>query len=492
MFLLTSDDMRRADRLTIDRFGVSLEALMENAGRRVFEAIESGMTETQKRRIVIIAGKGNNGGDGLVVARLLRERGRDVNVLKVVPAPEAPLASLQEATLIVDAIFGTGLRDEVKSPVREVIEAINRHSGRGVPVISIDVPTGLSSDTGCPLGAAVKATLTVTLGAPKIGLIQPEALPYTGRLVIADIGIPEAVYAALNVTTHWVTSAMVAPWFEPRRPEAHKGSCGHVLLFGGSENKPGAVLLSGRAALRTGSGRVTVALPDKAFRKFPKNFLELMYEPVASTRKGLMAGLSSGAIRRLSLGKNAIAAGPGLGVSAETRRLILSLMRERQGPLVIDADGLNALAAEKKFPKVSGSVVLTPHPAEMARLLRSSAREVNRDRMLCASGYAIRHGVIVVLKGFRTVTAFPDGRVFVNSSGNPAMATAGMGDVLTGVIASLMGQGLSSENAAVAGVYLHGRAGDRVAGRLGGRGLLASDVIEEMPQTIQEVVDFQE
>jgi NAD(P)H-hydrate epimerase len=428
--------------------------------------------------VVVAAGKGNNGGDGRIVARLLEGVARDVRLLEI--GGKLP----SNADVIVDALFGTGLSRPVEGHAKASIEAINRSKKW---VLSIDIPSGLSADTGEVLGAAVRADITVTMGRPKLGLVLPQAAPYVGRLEVVDIGIPNEVYDSLGSRTHWVTAGDVKPWFVPRTPDTHKGTYGHILMIGGSETKPGSILLAGKAGLRTGAGLATIALPDKAFRKFPKNFLELMYEPVPSSRQGTFAPKSWTRIAKILKGKDAVMIGPGMGVNADTKALVRQAVLKIDPPLVLDADALNALMPAD-LKKRKSPTILTPHPGEMARLTGVSTAKIQKNRIDAARDFAKRYVAIVVLKGFRTVIATPSGSVFVNSTGNPGMATAGMGDVLTGVIASLIAQGLEPEKAAVAGVFLHGRAGDRVAERLGDRGLLASDAIEEIPQTIRELL----
>ncbi len=493
MYLLTADQMRRTDRLTIEKYGISAQTLMENAGRGVFEILKKRFPDLHRKVVVIVAGKGNYGGDGRVVARLLEGIGAKVTVLEVGAGPQGDATSLsaplQDADIIVDAIFGTGISKEISGEIRPIIEAMNAQSQTAKTIVAIDIPSGLSADSGKPLGISVRADMTVTLGAPKIGLVLPEADPFVGELDVVDIGIPEGVYKELSLKTHWITQKDVKRLFVPREKATHKGTYGHLLLVGGSETKPGAILLAGRAALRTGAGLVTVALPDKAFRKFPKKFLELMYEPLPSTASGTLSHKGWKKIERLLDGKNAVAVGPGMGVNADTKAVVSQLLRHCAPPLVLDADALNCIAKEGlKERGGEGEIVMTPHPGEMARLCGTSVRAVQAERIQIAGKFASEHRVHVVLKGFRTVTAAPTGEIFINSTGNPGMATAGMGDVLTGVIGSLLAQGMKFEDAILAGVYLHGRAGDRVADRLGDRGLLASDVIDEIPLTIKELI----
>ncbi|HSA58091.1 MAG TPA: NAD(P)H-hydrate dehydratase [bacterium] len=495
MLALTSEQSREADRRAEDG-GLPAAVLRENAGRGAFEILKKYFPDLSQKKILVVCGKGNNGGDGRVVARLLEGVAGEVRVIDVGAWRAMPL---HEYDILIDAIFGTGLSRPVEGVAKEAIEAMNR-SGKWK--MALDVPSGLSADTGEPLGAlpkgttgvAVKADVTVTMGRPKIGLLQPQAAPYVGRLEVVDIGIPASVYDSLGSRIQWVTGADIRPLFTRRGADTHKGTYGHVLLIGGSETKPGAILLAGKSALRTGAGLATVALPDRAFRKLPKNFLELMYEPLPSVRSGTFARKAWAKIARALEGKSAVAMGPGMGVNADTRELVRRMILKAGQPLVLDADALNCLGpvgARRAVP-LRRNVILTPHPGEMARLTGLTTAKIQKDRLAAARDFAMKHGVIVVLKGFRTVTAAPSGDLFVNATGNPGMATAGMGDVLTGVIVSLLAQGLDAGKAAVAGVFLHGRAGDRVADRLGDRGLLASEVADEVPKAIQEMLPCKE
>jgi NAD(P)H-hydrate epimerase len=483
MYVATAEQMRQADRLAIQKYGIPAPTLMENAGRGAFEILQKKFPDLRDKKVFIIAGKGNNGGDGRVLGRLLNGVAKEVQVADV---GAWQTGSLQEYDIVVDAIFGTGLSRPVEGPAKEAIEAINR---AGKWVMALDIPSGLSADTGKPLGAAVRADLTGTMGLPKLGPILPEAADYVGDLEIIDIGIPKEVYEGMSLKVHWIAEREIRPLFTPRKKDSHKGSYGHLLLIGGSATKPGAILMAGRAALRTGAGLVTVALPDKAFRKFPKNFLELMYEPLPSTPSGTLSRKGLKKLMKIFEGKSAVAAGPGMGVNGDTKAIVTNLLKGSGMSLVLDADALNCVAAIgpgllNKRP----NVIVTPHPGEMARLMGKKTLEIQANRIEVARTFAVNHGVHLVLKGFRTVIANPEGEVFINSTGNPGMATAGMGDVLTGIIGSLIAQGMELEKAVIAGVYLHGRAGDRVAERLGDRGLLASDVIEEIPTTIKELL----
>lgn len=489
MLLLTVEQARQADLMAIEGRGIPARILMENAGRGAFEALKKYVPDLQSKKVAVVCGRGNNGGDGRVVAGLLQAAARSVRVLD---SDSFSPAAIQDADIVVDALFGTGLSREVQGPEKAVVEEINR-SGKWV--MALDVPSGLSAETGKPLGAAVRADVTVMMGRPKTGLVLPEAASYVGQLEVVDIGIPPEVYGSFPVRDHWIAAEDVRPFFGPRRPDTHKGTYGHVLLVGGSETKAGAILLAGKAALRTGAGLATVALPDKAFRKSPLrppfskggrgDFLELMYEPQVSHRSGGFSRKAFPKILKLGEGKGAIAVGPGMGVNVDTKAIVAGLVKKVKTPMVLDADALNGLAAGSPLHK---NFILTPHPGEMSRLTGLSTAAIQKDRIGVARDFAVKRRAVLVLKGFRTLVATPEGEIFVNSTGNPGMATAGMGDVLTGVVASLLTQGFSPKDAAVAGVWIHGSAGDRVAGRLGDRGLLASDVMDEIPLVIKELV----
>lgn len=489
MLVLTSEQSREADRVAIEERGIPASTLMENAGRGAFEILLKYFPNIASKRVAVICGKGNNGGDGRVMARLLEGVGTQVTVVDGELGAHGH-APLHGADILIDAIFGTGLSRPVMGAEKAAIEAINR-SGKWV--MALDVPSGLSADKGEPMGVAVKADVTVTMGRPKIGLIQPQAMPYVGRLEVVSIGIPDDIYPQTNI--QWVTAGDIRPWFSRRLSDTHKGVYGHVLVIGGSETKPGSILLTGRAALRTGSGLVTVGLPwGKSALSNPPfakgglgGFLELMYEPMPAIRSGTFSRKAGAKLLRLAEGREAVAIGPGLGVNADTKSVVRELLKVKS-PLVIDADGLNALKLSD-LKKRKAPTILTPHPGEMARLAGLSTAKIQKNRIQVAREFAQTHGVVLVLKGARTVTALPSGEIFVNSTGNAGMATAGMGDILTGVISSLMGQGQTPEKAAIAGVWIHGRAGDRVAERLGDRGLLAGDVSDEIPPATRELVE---
>lgn len=505
MRVVTAQTMQEIDRQAINAFNISGLQLMENAGRSCLEVIvaEYGL----KGRAVVMAGKGNNGGDGYVIARLLAQRGWDVQVIILADPGQItgdaaenlgklPGASISYCThegqlsaqyreeifqtdLIVDALFGTGLRNNVCGVYLEAIDLMNV-SGR--PIVSVDIPSGIDGSTGQVLGGAVRATTTVTFAFAKLGhLFYPGAL-HTGRLVVADIGIPPEVMATaagydfLDVDT-------IRPLLHRRDRLAHKGTSGHCLLIAGSTGKTGAAALSAKSAVRAGSGLVTLAVAESLHTILEIKTTEVMTVPLADSGNGYLTNSACPAIEKLLIGKDACAVGPGLDRHPGTFALVQKLVETVVLPMVIDADGLNALAEDLTVlkRKKSESVILTPHPGEMSRLLGTSLPDVESLRIKFAQEFAQSYSVFLVLKGARTIIASPTGTVAINSSGNPGMASGGMGDVLTGIIVSLLGQGYVAWAACCLGVFLHGFAADMVAEEKGEIGINASDVIEQLP-----------
>jgi ADP-dependent NAD(P)H-hydrate dehydratase / NAD(P)H-hydrate epimerase len=441
--------MREADRLTIQR-GTPGEVLMENAGRRVVEAIEREFAPLARQRVVIFCGKGNNGGDGRVVARLLQDR---VGALQVISITESLDVRVDAPTLIVDALLGTGLKGPASGPALDCIRIINSNRPEA-KVVSIDVPSGLGGG-----GESVRADVTVTFAAPKVEHFFAEgSTEAVGRLIVAEIGIPpDLIQSDLAVSE----AHDFAPILGPRQPETHKGDFGHVLVIGGAPGKMGAAAMSGLAALRMGAGLVTVACSDSS-RLAP----ELM-----------SASLTDFTLDRITV----VAVGPGLGPN---RPLLERLLKEVRVPMIIDADGLNSIAGTD-FRGRGIETILTPHPGEMARLTGSKVV----DRAGAARGFAKERNVCVVLKGHRTLIAFPDGRVWINTSGSPAMAKGGSGDILTGMTAGMVAQFPHDiEQAVRAAVWLHGRSGEIAAMELTDKCVIATDLLHYLPRAIRECV----
>ena len=523
MKVVTAAEMRQIDQDTIEGIGIPGIVLMETAGSAIVRAIEQYYPTCQ--RIGIFAGKGNNGGDGIVIARQLAHIGRDVRLFLVSPPDsftgeaqtnlqiaknlglriaemltDAALGSdffverstslthIASCELLVDAIFGTGLRGTVRDPIATVINAINRLS---TPILSVDLPSGLDADTGHSLGTCVRADRTVTIGLPKRGLLMHPGAELAGKLEVVDIGFPEQVVDAQNIKVNWTTAAQAAQWIPLRPPSSHKGSYGRVLVIAGSTGMTGAAALASEAALRAGAGLATLATPKHLNPILEGLLPEVMTLPLPETDAGSLSLSATSTILEFAVKtKSILAIGPGLSQHPETVSFVHQLIRENREQgldlrMVIDADGLNALAQVREtLSLLNSDAVLTPHPGEMARLTSTSVPVLEKDRISTAQQFASKYGVTLVFKGAPTVISTPNGNLWVNSTGNPGMATGGMGDVLTGIIAGLMAQGIPSENAAALGVYLHGLAGDIVAEKLGRHGLIASDVLKAVPQAI--------
>jgi NAD(P)H-hydrate epimerase len=515
LFVVTRDEMRRMDADAIAR-GTAGETLMERAGELAADVLRRRFRRELRRGVLVVAGKGNNGGDAFVIARHLLLRRVPVEVILVARESEVagdaranllrwkrmrgPIREIAQgglivlaerasrAGVIVDGLFGTGLRGTLDERSQAIVEALN---AAPAPILAVDVPSGLDADRGLPLGAAVQATVTVTFAYPKVGLIVHPGAEFAGEVVVADIGIPPEALREVAPRQRVLTSARVGSALPRRSPDSHKGIYGHVLVLAGSLGKSGAALLCGRAALRAGSGLATIASPAPALGGHLAQTPELMTEPLPDHEGGWrFANDDAPRLLRLFDGKDALVFGPGIGVTPATRALSEWLIASSPLPLVIDADGLNCLAGQIGWLKRHRCpIVLTPHPGEMARLLACSTGDVQGDRVDAARRLAADYGVTVVLKGARTVIADPGGVVAINPTGNPGMASGGMGDALAGMIGSLLAQGLEATEAAEVGVFWHGAAADRVASRLGEAGLLASDVIDELPPTLRGLQD---
>jgi ADP-dependent NAD(P)H-hydrate dehydratase / NAD(P)H-hydrate epimerase len=513
MIVVTAEEMREMDRLTIQNYGVPSLTLMERAGERITDAILQRFGRAAKKGVLVVAGKGNNGGDGFVVARMLKKKRVPCEVVllakpdelspdaarnhqayvkskgKVVETTEGALDRLAQSMmgkgLIVDAILGTGMKNDVRGFYAEAITVMNT---AGVPIVSVDIPSGLHTDRGTPLGVAVQAEMTVSLGYPKLGQVIYPGLDYVGELVIGDIGIDSRAIAEVAPKTELLEKDEIR-WLVPRRePDTHKGTYGHVLVVAGSRGKTGAAILACRAAARMGAGLVTLAAPRALNNIFAGSMIEVMTEPLRDNPAEEMEPLSDDEWQRLLTRKNVLLFGPGIGVNDGTRNTLRWLLKNLEMPWVIDADGLNNLAFEiNRLRTAKIPPVITPHPGEMARLIGTDTASVNEDRVGVARGFATKHRCHVVLKGARTVLATARGEVFINPTGNPGMASGGMGDVLAGMLAALLGQGLCPEDAMKLGVYLHGFTGDRAAAEKGNIGLIASDIIEGLPAAMREL-----
>jgi len=516
MYLVSAAQMRELDRLTIEKYGTSRHILMERAGAGATQAFVEFFRNAVPKRVVVVAGKGNNGGDGFVMARLLKKHGTACEVVlaakkddvygdarrnlraflrlrgrvtEVTSSDQLDVVQkrLTQCDAIIDALLGTGLNAPVRGLYAALIELMN---ARGVRVTALDVPSGLNADSGQALGATVQAALTVTFGYPKFGQVYYPGTTAVGQLALVDIGIAsQAIKNVLEVSpqTRLLTRREVGPRIRVRRAEAHKGDYGHLLVLAGARGKSGAALLCASSALRTGTGLVTLAGPKGLIPIFSSVLLEAMTTPLPEIADGSLR-LNEKALLQALQEKSAVAFGPGIGVSAQTKRMTRWLLKNSTVPIVVDADGLNCIAADVSMLKTTQvPLILTPHPGEMSRLTKTQTTDIQAHRLDIARGFARQHGCYLILKGARTVIAAPDGRAWLNPTGNPGMASGGMGDVLAGLIGGLLAQGYSPEEACCLGVFLHGAAADAVAEENGGVGMLARDVIERLPGTLRAV-----
>lgn len=506
--------MREADRRTIEEIGLPSLVLMENAGRQVVAAMEAVYADLGERRVAVVCGKGNNGGDGFVVARTLHQRGIEASVFLVGQVAEVRgdarlnleilgrlgltvveladegqwelhFSEIAEHDLIVDALFGTGLKAGLTGIYETILGDIN---GCDIPVVSIDLPSGMSADTPDLPGDVVEAALTVALGAPKLPLVLPPAEQRAGEIVIADIGIPAEVIDALEgPRIDLLTRERIRSLITPRAPDAHKGDFGHVLVVAGSRGKTGAATLAAQGALRSGVGLVTVATPRSVQPVVAALGAEYMTLPVEETADGTID--FSAAERLLEQPVDVILAGPGLGRGEGVATFVRELVENSEIPLVLDADALNAFADEPAalVGREGRDIIITPHPGEMARLVGATVADVQADRLGIARDFAAGHRVYVILKGYRTLIATPDGHIFINPTGSPGMATGGTGDVLAGMVAAWLAQLLDADAACSVAAYVHGAAGELADADEGEVSMTAGDLIAHIGDAVLEL-----
>jgi NAD(P)H-hydrate epimerase len=531
MKVLTAAEMREVDRLTSERHGIPSLQLMETAGRRVAEMCRDIVhaSDRHPRKVVVLCGKGNNGGDGLVVARHLQAANADVKVYLFAKPEELhgdPAINLQRwceagndvvpllgeaawkatwpdvavADVIIDAIFGTGFRGAVTGVVAKALEDINQLSRRATSahpslILAVDTPSGLPSDGQPAEGPVLSAHRTVTFTAPKPGQLISKDAATVGALEVVGIGSPAALVEEIGKSDlRWIEPKEFAGFALVRSADSHKGLYGHVLIVAGSLGKSGAAVMAGYTALRGGAGLVTVATPDVVLPMVASGHPEYMTEPLFATEAGTasLRNLADGRFSKIEEGKTVLALGPGLGLHEETQDCIRQVVAQTKLPLVLDADGLNAFAgrADKLRDRKSEFLAVTPHPGEMARLLNNSANAIQQDRVKTAKEAAERWNVHVILKGSHTVIASPDGQIFVNSSGNPGLAKGGSGDILTGLLAALTAQFKTKDwtRTLALGVYLHGKAAELATAATDETGLLASDVAAAIPNARRKLL----
>jgi NAD(P)H-hydrate epimerase len=504
--IVTAEIMRALDAQAMREGGAPGAVLMENAGRAVFGLLCERHGPVRGRVFHVLCGVGNNGGDGFVVARRLRLAGAEVRVSLAGGADRirgdarvmyelmercgvSPVGLASPQGPIVDALLGTGSQGAPRGPIAQAIDWAN---AAGRPIVSVDVPSGLDADTGATPGSAIRAAATVTFAYPKLGLLVGQGPECCGDLVVDDIGID---WEALHPSTpyRWIRPSDVAARLPRRDREAHKGRFGHVLITGGSRGMSGAVCLAARAALRAGAGLVTIATPESIQPTVAACVPEAMTLPLPE-RGGVLTEEAAPLVAEAARTRSAVCVGPGLGRGPDAAAFVFALISTCDRPLAVDADALNAIAeAPERWAPLSSEVALTPHPGEAARLLGTSTAQVQSDRIGTVRHLAARFGVVAVLKGASTLVAdgyAPSGAempVAVNTTGNPGMATGGSGDALTGAIGAFLGFGLPATDAAMAGVYVHGRAGDLAAGRFGVDGLTAGDIADAVADAMAEL-----
>lgn len=504
--LLTAAEMRECDRVAIKEFGIPGIVLMENAGRGLAMAVERHFGSVLGKTVLFFCGKGNNGGDGLVAARHLLKSSAQVIILLLGKARQVSgdaktnldvirkiarnnrdlsiiefasikqLSHLRKPDIIVDALLGTGFSGEVKSPYNKVIQWMNDSH---VPIVAVDIPSGINADNGEAVGTAVRARLTVTMGLKKIGLVVGRGRECAGKTEVEGIGIPGQIFSSQTFKTFLVLRSDIQKALPQRPVDAHKHSVGKIFVIAGSRGLTGAAAMVSQAAMRMGAGAVVLGTPKSVYPILSKKLTEVMVEPLEETSEGSVSLAALPVIEKFFKWADVVVIGPGLSRQPETQELVLRIAEEMHYPLLIDADGLNALTKNISLLKKSKNrnIVLTPHTGELSRLIGVSSNEIERERVAIARKAAKDLGVTLVLKGAPTVTATRDGHVFVNSTGNPGMATAGSGDVLGGIIAALWAQKMSPYQASYCGVYLHGLAGDIARDKYGERGMLATDIL---------------
>ncbi len=518
MLIATAAQMREADRRTIEEVGLPGIVLMENAAQGAARVLMEAVGEAEGLDLAAFCGRGNNGGDGLAICRILAGRGAvctaylfcrgeqvegdartnlevakacGVEVVEIADeaAFDRHLGAMAGHDFYLDALLGTGLNSPVRGLYARAIELIN---DLGRPVLAVDIPSGLCADTGVPLGKAVRADLTATFGLMKAGLVL-EPGEYVGELSVVEIGIPPAVVDGLGIDCRLLTADQAAACLNERGLGAHKGSFGHLLTVGGSVGFSGAACLMAMAGVRAGAGLVTAALPEGLNAVAEMKLTAAMTQPLPQTSEGALSLKALPVLLELAGRRSALAIGPGLGQAEETRALARGLLAKQTAPVVVDADGLNALAGNLT-PKViaAGEAVITPHPGEAARLLGCPVAEVQADRLAAVRRLAESSGTVAVLKGARTVVASPVGAAWINPTGNQLLASGGSGDVLTGLIGGLLAQGLTALEAALAGVYLHGLAADLAAADYGLRGLAAEELLDYLPPAFAALETDQE
>ncbi|MCT4619262.1 MAG: NAD(P)H-hydrate dehydratase [Marinisporobacter sp.] len=515
MKIVNGEQIKELDRLAVDEFCIPGILLMEHAGVAITEEVLKSVEKRKNKEVTIVCGLGNNGGDGFVAARHLFHKGIpvkvfitgnpaeikgdakinydiihklniDIQILIGVNNLKKFSDAVKSCRVIVDGIFGTGLKREVDGLIGEIIQTINES---GKKVISIDIPSGIGANDGAVYGTAVKADKTVVLALPKIGNLSYPGVDYVGEMILKDIGIPKKAIEKMQFNRNLITEDMVREIMPVRKRDTHKGSYGKAYIVAGSTGMTGAAILSCESALRSGAGLIKMPVPQSLNTIMETRLTEVITVPLPEFKRGVVGISDIEKILKTMEESNVIAVGPGSGRSRELEELLRNMLEHTSTPMVLDADALNALANRKEFLKlIKSQTVMTPHVGEMARLTGLEIDYINNNRIEVATDFAKKWNVVVILKGARTVVAGPKGEIFINITGNPGMATAGSGDVLTGIVTGLVAQGIDPLKAAAAAVYIHGTAGDLAAKKVGEYGLVASDIVKEVPFAIKEIV----
>lgn len=516
MKILSPERMAKFDKYAIETWGIPSAVLMENAGRNTYRLIKERYL-AGKKRIVIVCGRGNNGGDGFVVGRYAMRDGYRVRVfllckkgdlkgdaalnMRLYESLQGEIVEVENdfnaikmgvkhADIIVDAIFGTGLSKAIEEKEKTVIEEINRS---GKPVMAIDIPSGIDGKTGAPMGCAIKATHTFTYAYPKLGQILYPGGYHTGRLTVIDISIPAFAEDVLGVDAQLVDGDMLRRCIKERLPWSHKGTYGHAAVIAGSPGKTGAAHMASLAALKVGAGLVTLLIPASLNDIMEAKLTEVMTYPVEDKGTGFFTMSSYEKVREFVEDKDVIVMGPGLSQNPETMELIRKLYTEIDKPFVIDADGINAFQGHMDVLKgTKRNTVLTPHPGELGRLINLSPKAINEDRMTVGRRFVEDTGVYLVLKGARSILFSPDGEIYINPTGNPALAKGGSGDILTGFIGGFVSQGYTPTEASLLGMYLHGYLADSWVESNTDMDLLAGDLLSGLGDAIRAIKDGKE
>jgi len=515
MKVVTSQQIREIDQKAIEEYGISALTLMENAGSRIFQNMKNIYPDLKLKEVVIFAGSGNNGGDGFVIARHLYNYGTKVKVfllspfnkikgeakvnlniinemgIELIEVKTEELKKIQEAIqnsdLIVDAILGTGLHGKVTGLKAEIIDLINVAKKE---VVAVDIPSGLDADIGKIEGPCIKATYTVTLALPKIGLLIYPGASYVGKIIIENIGIPSYLLENRKLKINLVTKEMVKTLLPLRPIYSHKGSFGKVLILAGSVGMTGAAFLTSEAALRSGAGIVVLGIPQSLNSIMEVKLTEVMTLPLAETENQSLKEDAEETILKLIKKFSVLGIGPGISRQLETQRLVRKIIEKSTIPLVVDADAIYALSEDPAIlKKTKAPLVITPHPGEMAKLTNKDINYILDNQLNISREVAQEYGIIVVLKGARTIIANQEGEIYINIGDNSGMATGGSGDVLTGIISSLIAQRANNLSAAIAGVYIHSLAGNLARNIKGERGMIAGDILSQVPQAFLNIED---